>query len=378
MRAARDPAASCGSRSCSSAGVRYAGSHPGVSPHVLIAVAVLLPIALMLAREPASERVLVRLPDRKVVQIASAPCPFRARHARVGSMAGHARVTNAADPRRAYRNAGIMRTGTMQSNPYPDLERFDATYDGVTRTVFRGGRGPAVIVMHEVPGLYPAVVAFGRRLIAAGLTTYFPSLIGQPGRPMGVAYSMRSLARACVSQEFATWATGKTSPIVTWLRALAKDAHVCTKPPDPQPQAFFELELGFARVHEAELAMRMLAAKLPVSLHGRATVGADLDDPNSIEDAEVVRAVRLERLNDEPLVGMCCADLAPPHATTLTGSCDTGQFFAVAGEAAGRFRGSSSSVGQQRAFCCPSDVATRDNHDEFGGGGGSRTLAGRM
>ena len=114
----------------------------------------------------------------------------------------------------------------MQSNPYPDLERFDATYDGVTRTVFRGGRGPAVIVMHEVPGLYPAVVAFGRRLIAAGLTTYFPSLIGQPGRPMGVAYSMRSLARVCVSQEFATWATGKTSPIVTWLRALAKDAHV--------------------------------------------------------------------------------------------------------------------------------------------------------
>jgi dienelactone hydrolase len=110
-------------------------------------------------------------------------------------------------------------------NPYPDLDQYEATYDGVTRTVFRGGTGPAVIVMHEVPGLYPAVVEFGRRVIDAGMTAYFPSLLGTPGRPMGAGYSMQSMARACVSREFATWATGKTSPIVTWLRALAKDAH---------------------------------------------------------------------------------------------------------------------------------------------------------
>jgi len=147
----------------------------------------------------------------------------------------------------------------------------------------------------------------------------------------------------------------------------------CTKPPDPQPQPFLELELGLARVHEAELATRMLAAKLTVALHGRSPIRADLDDPNTIEDAVVVRAVRFERFNDEPLVGMCRADLAPPHAMTLAGCCDTGQFFAYAGEAAGRCRGSSSSVGQRNTFCCPSDVATRDNHGEFGGGGGSRT-----
>jgi hypothetical protein len=58
---------------------------------------------------------------------------------------------------------------------------------------------------------------------------------------------------------------------------------------------------------------------------------ADLDDPNTIEDAVVVRAVRFERFNDEPLVGMGRADLAPPHAMTLAGCCDTGQFFAIAG-----------------------------------------------
>lgn len=113
----------------------------------------------------------------------------------------------------------------MTANPYPDLVREDATYDGVTRTVFRGGAGPAVIVIHEVPGLYPEVVAFGRRLIAAGFTVYLPSLLGTPGKPFGALYSLGSMARACVSREFATWATGKTSPIVSWLRALAKDAH---------------------------------------------------------------------------------------------------------------------------------------------------------
>ena len=111
------------------------------------------------------------------------------------------------------------------THPFPDLERSEATYDGKTRTVFRGGRGPAVIVIHEIPGLHPGVVGFGRRLIAAGMTAYFPSLFGEPGREVTPGYLTRGIARACVSSEFATWAARKTSPIVSWLRALARDAH---------------------------------------------------------------------------------------------------------------------------------------------------------
>jgi dienelactone hydrolase len=98
-------------------------------------------------------------------------------------------------------------------------------FEHAGRTVYRVGTGPAVIVIHEIPGLHAGVLAFGERLAAAGFTAYMPSLFGAVGEPMSVRTSLPQIARACVSREFATWAANKTSPIVTWLRALAKDAH---------------------------------------------------------------------------------------------------------------------------------------------------------
>ncbi|MBK9032731.1 MAG: dienelactone hydrolase family protein [Myxococcales bacterium] len=79
--------------------------------------------------------------------------------------------------------------------------------------------------MHEVPGLHPGVLAFAARLRAAGFTTYLPSLLGTPGKPMTAGYMLGSMARACVAREFATWASGAGSPIVGWLRQLAALAH---------------------------------------------------------------------------------------------------------------------------------------------------------
>jgi dienelactone hydrolase len=108
---------------------------------------------------------------------------------------------------------------------YPDFTQRDHTFDGVTRTAYRQGVGPAVIVMHEIPGLYPAVVELARRVVAAGFTVFMPSLIGTPGRAFGSLYLLQSMARACVAREFTTWATRKRSPIIDWLRALAREAH---------------------------------------------------------------------------------------------------------------------------------------------------------
>ena len=112
--------------------------------------------------------------------------------------------------------------------PEGSLEEFAEstfTHDGVSRPVFRGGAGPAVIVIHEVPGLHPEAIAFGRRVVDAGFTVYMPSLFGSPGKPFGWGYTVRSISGACVAREFVTMATDRTSPIISWLRKLAADAH---------------------------------------------------------------------------------------------------------------------------------------------------------
>ena len=95
----------------------------------------------------------------------------------------------------------------------------------VTRPVFRGGSGPGVVVVHEIPGITPLVADFGRRVIDAGFTVAMPSLAGEPGRPMSFGYVAKSFTSVCISREFATLALRKTSPVIEWLRALARDLH---------------------------------------------------------------------------------------------------------------------------------------------------------
>jgi dienelactone hydrolase len=99
------------------------------------------------------------------------------------------------------------------------------TDDGTTRRVFRLGSGPAVVVIAEVPGITPAVAEFARRVAAVGCTAVLPSLFGVPGRPASVPVALSTLARTCVSKEFTTFATGRTSPVTVWLRALARHEH---------------------------------------------------------------------------------------------------------------------------------------------------------
>ena len=105
------------------------------------------------------------------------------------------------------------------------FELTSVTHDGVTRPMYRGGHGPAVIVIHEVPGITPPVADFGRRLIAEGFTVFMPSLFGTPGKSKTIGYTLTSIARACVSREFHCIALDKPSPITNWLRALAREVH---------------------------------------------------------------------------------------------------------------------------------------------------------
>jgi dienelactone hydrolase len=108
---------------------------------------------------------------------------------------------------------------------FEGFTKTEFTADGRTREVYSAGNGPAVIVIHEVPGLHPGVVDFARRVVDRGFHVRLPSLFGTPGKPVSVGYAVRSMVSGCVSRDFASWALDRTSPITTWLRALAADAH---------------------------------------------------------------------------------------------------------------------------------------------------------
>ncbi|MEV0373652.1 dienelactone hydrolase family protein [Streptomyces sp. NPDC050636] len=118
-----------------------------------------------------------------------------------------------------------------------DLTGFDRdtfTHDGIARRILRRGTGPAVIVMAEIPGITPKVLEFAERVAAIGCTAVLPVLFGTPGRAADPAadgwlkpglYFASSMGKVCVSREFTVLATGKSSPVVTWLRALAAHEH---------------------------------------------------------------------------------------------------------------------------------------------------------
>jgi dienelactone hydrolase len=102
-------------------------------------------------------------------------------------------------------------------------ESFSAA--GFTHDVYRKGTGPGVVVVHEIPGITPKVMQFAEEVVAAGFTVAMPLLVGEVGRVPDGKYMASSAAKVCVSREFTTMALRKTSPIISWLRALAKQLH---------------------------------------------------------------------------------------------------------------------------------------------------------
>jgi dienelactone hydrolase len=117
-----------------------------------------------------------------------------------------------------------------QHDPLEDFEARELGFLGQRKRVYVAGNGPAVIVMAEIPGIYPHVARFARWVRDAGFTVWMPNLFGLPGRPvsadpMTMLRGMGVIARACISREFRAFAANASSPVIDWLRALAAHAH---------------------------------------------------------------------------------------------------------------------------------------------------------
>src|SRR5499433_1597142 len=110
-------------------------------------------------------------------------------------------------------------------DPLEDFCSRAITLDGITKKVWVAGKGPAVIVMAEMPGISPQVARFARWVRDAGFTVYMPSLFGRDGAVPGAEEGAAVFKAACVSAEFHAFAANQSSAVTQWLRALARLAH---------------------------------------------------------------------------------------------------------------------------------------------------------
>jgi dienelactone hydrolase len=97
------------------------------------------------------------------------------------------------------------------------------TGGGLTHDVYEKGSGPGVVLIPEVPGLTPEVLGLAQHLVDSGFTVVVPSPFGIPGRVGTVGYTLRTVARLCVSAEFRAFALDAHRPITDFLRAVAAD-----------------------------------------------------------------------------------------------------------------------------------------------------------
>jgi len=94
---------------------------------------------------------------------------------------------------------------------------------GSTYDCYEKGSGPGVVLIPEVPGITPEVLGLADHLVDQGFTVVVPSPFGVPGREATGGYTMRTVARLCVSAEFRAFAVNAHRPITDFLRAVAAD-----------------------------------------------------------------------------------------------------------------------------------------------------------
>ena len=182
---------------------------------------------------------------------------------------------------------GPLSSNDMGTEVLADFDRRQFEDGGKTRHVYRKGTGPAVIVIEEMPGITPGVADFARRVADLGCSVAIPDLFGDPGRPASLPYILSSMGRACVSREFHVLATGRASPIMEWLKALARSLHEeCGGPGVGVVGMCFTGGFALAMMADAPVLAPVLSQpSLPLALGARRSADLGLSD----SDLEKVR-----------------------------------------------------------------------------------------
>ncbi len=179
-----------------------------------------------------------------------------------------------------------MGASTVELEGY---ERTEFTDGGTTRAVYRAGSGPMVMVIAEIPGITPSMLTFAQRVVALGCSVALPHLFGAPGRDdtrrgtwSQTLDGLSSIVPACISKEFHVLATGRTSPVMDWLRALGRELHEeCGGPGIGVVGMCFTGGFALGMVADAPVLAPVLSQpSLPLGLTGRhrADIGLSPDD----------------------------------------------------------------------------------------------------
>ena len=187
-------------------------------------------------------------------------------------------------------------------------DRDEFTAADMTYPYYRRGTGPGVVVIHEVPGITPLVQRFADEVVDSGFTVFMPSLLGEPGKEPSNLYDAVSMTKVCIAREFTTWGLNETSPIIAWMRALARALHNEVGGPGVGAVGMC-FSGGFAlgmMVDEIMLAPVLSQPSLPLAIGNKR--GADLNLSPDDEEAVIARAaagceVLGLRFTDDMLVG---------------------------------------------------------------------------
>ena len=177
--------------------------------------------------------------------------------------------------------------------------------------MYVSGDGPAVVLLPEMPGISPDLIRLARWIRDAGLTVYLPSLFGVDGAIPTTEAGEQVMRRACVSAEFRAFAGGGTSPVVAWLRLLARQAHEECGGPGVGA-------VGLCFTGNFALTMTLEPAVIaPVVNHP----SLPLDDPGGLEMSADDAAAVKERVGRDGLkvLGLSVRQRPVVHRTAIRG-----------------------------------------------------------
>ncbi|MDX3712266.1 dienelactone hydrolase family protein [Streptomyces europaeiscabiei] len=175
------------------------------------------------------------------------------------------------------------------------------TAAGITHTCYeKGGGGPGVVLLPELPGISPEVLGLAQHLVDNGFTVVIPSLFGVPGKAGTLLRTAVVGLRVCISREFRAFACNAHRPVADYLRALAHDLN--TRTPGPGVGVIGLCFTGgfalAAALDDSVLATVMSQPSVPVAL------GASRRTDAGVSDAELQAVADRHHGTDHCVLGL--------------------------------------------------------------------------